>query len=195
MTKEKLFCSVDQKLKDHSCVSRRRFLSACVGLGAGLFASSTFATLGRRNERRLSFYNTHTGEQLTTCYWSKGKYLVYALTDLDRILRDHRSGDIYPIERSLLDVLYALQLKVARSGAFHVLSGYRSPATNAMLRKRLNGVAKYSLHVVGQAVDIRLPGCELKHLRRAARALRAGGVGYYPGSNFIHVDVGEVRSW
>ena len=116
--------------------------------------------------------------------------------DVNRVLRDHRSGDFYPMDPDLLDTLYLLQQSVGVSGAFHIISGYRSPSTNEKLRASGGGgVAKRSLHMQGKAVDIRLPGCGLKDLRNAALELKAGGVGYYAKSNFIHVDTGRVRRW
>lgn len=146
-------------------------------------------------ERSLSFYNLHTGEELTTTYWRKGKYSEAALADINYILRDYRTGDIKKIDSTLLDLLFALSNKVGANEPFHIISGYRSPKTNAMLAKRSVGVAKHSQHILGKAVDIRLPECGLDCLHKAAIELRGGGVGYYHASDFIHVDVGRVRYW
>jgi uncharacterized protein YcbK (DUF882 family) len=110
-------------------------------------------------------------------------------------LRDHRTGEIEVIDRRLLNQLFILQHKIENHGSFHIISGYRSPKTNARLRKTGSGVAKRSLHMQGRAVDVRLPGVELKHLRQAALKLHAGGVGYYPKSNFVHLDTGRARFW
>jgi uncharacterized protein YcbK (DUF882 family) len=147
------------------------------------------------SEHELSFYNTHTGESLKTVYWSEGEYIPEALTKINHILRDHRTGDIRAIDANLFDLLFALKKKLYSTEPFHIISGYRSPRTNSVLRKRSGGVARNSLHTVGRAIDIRLPDRNLKMLWKAARSLNAGGVGYYPGPNFIHVDVGRVRTW
>ena len=111
------------------------------------------------------------------------------------MLRDYRADVAHPIDPKLLDLLYQLQAKVDHQGEFHVISGYRSPATNAMLRKQSSGVAKHSYHVLGKAIDIRMPGFDTRQLRNAAIALKDGGVGYYASSNFVHVDTGRVRYW
>lgn len=145
--------------------------------------------------RELALYNTHTGESVHCAYWADGQYLGDGLTEINRILRDHRSGEIYPIAPKLLDLLYGLNHEVAGRRPFEIISGYRSAETNAKLRNKSSGVAKRSLHMSGKAIDVRLPGCELNKLRQAALAMKAGGVGYYPSSNFIHVDVGRVRFW
>lgn len=179
-------------------VDRRRFLK--LGLLAGLpFISSglhlpkAFAHEGQK--RILSFYNTHTGEALSTLYWASGRYLKPSLSDINYILRDHRTDEVMSMDLSLLDLLHAIHLKVRTQEPFHIISGYRSARTNAFLCKQNRGVVKNSLHLSGKAVDIRLPGYELSSLRRVAVNLRAGGVGYYPQSDFVHVDVGRVRNW
>lgn len=143
----------------------------------------------------LSFYNTHTGELLTAAYRTGGRTLSQGLARINHILRDHRAGEVSPIDVKLLDLLCALSRKLDNAKPFHIISGYRSPQTNALLRRLSKGIAKNSLHLYGKAVDIRLPGCRLSHLRQAALELKAGGVGYYPSSNFIHVDVGRIRAW
>ncbi len=174
---------------------RRRFLQGCLGTGATLAAPSLWASVHRAPERTLSFTNLHTGEKLRTTFWAQGDYIREELKAVNRVLRDHRSGDVHAMDPKLLDLLYLLQHSVAVKGAFHIISGYRSPATNKLLSARSSGVAKKSLHMQGKAIDIRLPGCELKQLQKAALALQAGGVGYYPKSDFIHVDTGRVRRW
>jgi uncharacterized protein YcbK (DUF882 family) len=121
--------------------------------------------------------------------------LKESLREINHLLRDHRTGDTVQMDRELLDLLYSLQHKVESKKEFQVISGYRSPKTNAMLRSKSSGVAKKSLHMQGKAIDIRLPGTSLKNLRKAAVALKSGGVGYYPNSNFVHVDTGRVRYW
>jgi uncharacterized protein YcbK (DUF882 family) len=153
------------------------------------------AAAGVGRPRSLAFYNTHTGESLRATYWADGRPLPEGAGAIDRILRDHRSGEIHPIDPRLLDLLYRLVGVLDAREPLHVISGYRSPGTNALLRARSGGVATRSLHLVGEAIDFRLPGRSLASVRRAALALQGGGVGYYPASDFVHVDVGRVRWW
>jgi len=174
---------------------RRLFLKACASVTAGVICPPVFATTKIQPERKLSFQNLHTGETVNTTYWAEGQYLEDALIDINRVLRDHRTDEIYPVDTSLLDLLHDLQLKVDNSNPFSIISGYRSPATNKQLSSKSSGVAKRSLHMQGKAIDIRLPGLELDRLHKAALAMQQGGVGYYPRSNFIHVDTGRVRYW
>lgn len=176
-------------------LSRRRFLSLCAGAAAGLVIAPAHAALNRHGERALSFHNLHTGEHLTRTYWEGGRYLPESLAEINHLLRDYRTGDVHPMDPGLLDVLHRLQQKVGSHKPFEIISGYRSPKTNKMLRAGSNGVAKKSLHMQGRAIDIRLPGQDLAHLRKAALGLKAGGVGYYPKSNFLHLDTGRVRFW
>lgn len=175
--------------------TRRNFLRAGTGIAASLLLLPLPLQAKSRHERKLSFHNTHTGENTTAVYWAEGDYLVDGKQDIDAILRDHRTGEVYPIDTDLLDLLYLLQAQVHSKHTFEIISGYRSPATNAALRKKSTGVAKRSYHMQGKAIDVRLSGCDLENLHQAALALQTGGVGYYPGSGFIHVDVGPYRSW
>jgi len=175
--------------------ARRRFIQTFLGMTATLAAPSLWASVHRAPERSLAFKNLHTGESLRATFWAEGRYLNDELKAVNRVLRDHRSGDVHPMDPKLLDLLYALQQLVAVAGSFHIISGYRSPASNQKLRSKSGGVAKKSLHMQGKAIDIRLPGCKLQHLRNAALELKAGGVGYYAKSDFIHVDTGRVRRW
>lgn len=154
-----------------------------------------FAQSRPRGERVLSFENLHTGEKLKTVYWAHGNYIHSNLADINHILRDHRTDDVKAIDPRLLDLLHELRLSVDSHKPFAIISGYRSPKTNAKLRTNSNGVAKRSMHLEGKAIDIRIPGQNLSNLRRAALSLRGGGVGYYPKSGFIHMDTGRVRSW
>jgi uncharacterized protein YcbK (DUF882 family) len=178
-----------------SVCTRRSFIRAGTGLAAGLLLLPLQSLANSQQERKLSFHNTHTGENTSAVYWAEGNYLTAGKREIDEILRDHRTDEIHPIDTDLLDLLYLLKAEVQGKRAFEIISGYRSPATNAELRKNSAGVAKRSYHMQGKAIDIRLPGCDLKNLHTAAMAMRAGGVGYYPGSRFIHVDVGPYRSW
>lgn len=149
----------------------------------------------RAGARELDLINTHTDEKLKIVYWANGRYEPEALAGIDRLMRDHRSGDVHAIDPALLDTLHALKRKLGTNEAFHIISGYRSPATNSQMRESNAGVAKKSYHMRGMAVDIRVPGRELSYLRTAALDIGTGGVGYYPRSDFIHVDVGPVRQW
>lgn len=176
-------------------MSRRDVLRAGTGVIAGLILQPVLAAAQLPPERSLGFYNTHTGESTRTVYWAGDSYIASGLQEINVILRDHRSGDIHPMDKHLLDLLFVLRMQVGSNCAYQVISGYRSPATNAALRKKSTGVAKHSFHMQGKAIDIRLPGCDLKQLQRAALDLKAGGVGYYATSDFIHVDVGPVRRW
>jgi uncharacterized protein YcbK (DUF882 family) len=181
---------------DSAVLSRRSFLAA--GLGAAAAAclvSPVEAAVRALPERSLHLYNTHTGEWLKTVYWAEGRYLPKALSQVNRVLRDHRSGEARPMDPRLLDLMVAVHRKFGYKGAIHIISGYRSPHTNAMLASATDGVAHGSLHMSGKAVDIRLPGQSTKVIGRAAKSLRAGGVGTYPASNFVHIDTGRFRTW
>jgi uncharacterized protein YcbK (DUF882 family) len=176
-------------------LSRRRFLLGSTAIAGSLLVPSAYAAIAKQPERRLTLQNLHTGEKARITYWSEGDYLKDSLLEINHLLRDHRTGDKIQMDRQLLDLLFSLQKQVESKREFQVISGYRSPKTNAMLRSKSKGVARKSLHMQGKALDIRLPGTDLKHLRKAAIALKSGGVGYYPKSNFIHVDTGRVRYW
>lgn len=145
--------------------------------------------------RRVKLDNLHTGEKLDVAYWERGAYVPDALVAVNRVLRDYRTGEMHAIDPRLLDLLTAISGRVGARAPYGVISGYRSPATNAMLHAESGEVASHSLHLVGQAIDIRAPGIELAWLREAAKGLERGGVGYYPISGFVHVDVGRVRAW
>jgi len=180
-------------------ITRRRFLRLGAASAAWLSLPGAAVWAGLRaplaSARALAFYNTHTGESLKTVYWENGGYVAGALGEINHILRDFRANQVRPIEPPLLDLLHALGRKLDTREPFHIISGYRSPATNAMLAAHSEGVARHSLHQFGKAADIRVPGRDLTTLHRVAIALRGGGVGYYPRSDFVHVDVGRVRYW
>lgn len=148
--------------------------------------------------RALAFFHTHTAERMDVAYAVGGQYQAEALAKLNHLLRDFRTGHKHPIDPKLFDLLHDLTVELGNEEPFHVISGYRSPLTNSMLRARggaHTGVATRSLHMVGKAIDVRVPDVKLKTLRDAAADLKRGGVGYYPGSNFVHVDTGRVRYW
>jgi uncharacterized protein YcbK (DUF882 family) len=178
--------------------NRRRFikLSALGALGL-LLPGPGFAAMRDylKAERSISLYNIHTGESLQAVYWAQGKYVPGSLEELNHIFRDHRTGEIKPLDTRLLDLLHAIGVKLKTAKPFNIISGYRSPKTNAFLRRRSRGVDANSFHMYGKAADVRVPGYSLSFLRRVAMDLTGGGVGYYPRSNFVHVDVGPVRFW
>lgn len=188
---------LQQKNSDVS-ISRRRLLTlGGIAVIAGIFPRRVFGspTGISQPERSLAFYNTHTGEQLRAVYWEQGSYLEDSLGEINHILRDHLTNEIKNIDTGLLDLLFTIRNELETQQPFHVISGYRSPDTNAFLRAHSTGVAEHSLHLVGQAIDIRTPGRDLRVLHKTAVALKGGGVGYYPKSDFVHVDVGRVRYW
>ena len=205
---------VGSHFSDDTVTSRRNFLRTSLTAMAGVAVCA--ATLSaaedaeaaefvRRTEilagefgggpRRLSFRNTHTGEDLTTTFWHGGSYEQAALDEINYILRDFRTGDIHPINKGLLNLLSVLKQKMSTSQPVNIISGYRSPRTNSMLRTRSEGVARRSFHLRGMAIDLRLPGLSTAGIARTARSLSVGGVGYYDDSDFVHVDVGPVRTW
>lgn len=175
---------------------RRHFLRA---LGSGLaLASAAPAVLAKSapaTVRQLEFHHLHTRERLATTYWTDGNYDRAALASINHLLRDFRTGEVYPIAQDLLDLLATVKAELATEAPFEVIGGYRSPKTNDMLRQRSSGVAKRSLHMQGKAIDVRIVDVPTKQLREAAADLRLGGVGYYAKSNFVHLDTGRPRFW
>ena len=159
---------------------------------------TTESTVPSPHEYRLRFYHTHTGERLNVIYRRGDQYIPGALDELDHYLRDHRTGDVHHFDPRLFDLLYDLTAFLGDSGAeINVICGYRTPWSNELLRSRSvhTGVARHSLHMQAEAIDIRLPGVPTSELRVAALRLHRGGVGYYHSSDFVHVDVGRVRHW
>lgn len=167
-------------------------LGASLLPGTALAQMSNPAALGGRN---LQMFNAHTGEKFQGAYWVNGRYQPDAFAGIKHVMRDHRSGETFPIDPRLMDILYVLQNKLDNFGGFKVLSGYRSPKSNAMLRRNGEGVAKNSLHMTGQAIDVALPGTSLSTLHKMAIAVHSGGVGFYPKTGFVHIDTGRVRTW
>jgi uncharacterized protein YcbK (DUF882 family) len=167
-----------------------------VSLARTAVAAPAVVGLRDTGARTLSFNCCNTGESLkATTYWADGKYIPGALADINYALRDDRSGEVHPIEPKVLDLIHQIGKRLDTNCHFELYSGYRSPKTNAMLRRSDSGVAAHSLHMEGEAVDITLPGRSLKQLYRASLDMQAGGVGYYPDAEFLHVDVGRVRRW
>jgi uncharacterized protein YcbK (DUF882 family) len=172
-------------------LSRRSFIK--LGVFAAV-AGPKLVMAANAPERSLSFYNLHTAEQLKVVYWAEGGYVPESLAQINHVLRDHRTGNVHDIDRRLLDLLAQVRTKLDTKEPFQIISGYRSPQTNALLQGRSKGVAKHSLHMDGMAADIRIQGRSLELIRDVARSMKLGGVGYYP-SQFVHVDVGRVRTW
>ena len=175
-------------------LSRRKFLIlassfAAVAASPSMAVSVLSKKRPRFTSRELSLFNIHTGEDFQGIYWREGGYDEKALARLAYVLRDRRDNRQHPMDRELFDVLHRLQSTVGTKDPYHIICGYRSKQTNDTLHKQKNGVAKNSLHVQGKAIDLRVESIPLKELSNAARSLKAGGVGYYKKSNFVHVDV------
>lgn len=145
--------------------------------------------------RRLAFRNAHTGESFSGVYRVGDKYLPDAFKQINMVMRDFRTDEVYPMDPRTIDILNAVQRMTGKSTPFEVISGFRSSKTNNMLRNTSTGVAKKSLHMEGRAVDLRMEDFDTARLRDLAINLGAGGVGYYSRSNFIHLDSGDVRDW
>ena len=178
------------------CPTRRMLLR---GLAAAVPAALLLTPIGRASAaietRPLRFHHLHTGEKLSAVYYAQGQYVPESLAAIDHLLRDFRTGNSHPIDRALLDLLYGISLKLGRGTVFEVISGYRSPETNAMLRRTSRRVARSSMHVHGRAIDVRVQGLDAVLLRNAAIGMKLGGVGYYPSSDFVHLDTGRFRTW
>ncbi|MDN3653209.1 DUF882 domain-containing protein [Thalassotalea ponticola] len=183
------------------CPQRRRFFKKAgsllaIGATASLVSKTAYATLPvEASTKHLSLYNRHTGERVQGVFFSNGNYQTEVMSAFNHHLRDHRQNEITEMDPKLFDFLHKIQQYLVTDKEIHIISGYRSPKTNEMLAKRSNKVAKRSFHMRGKAIDFAIPGIELSRVRDAARALKLGGVGYYPGSGFIHIDTGWVRNW
>jgi len=174
-------------------MDRREFLKTSALFGAAIIIPSRSAA--RMYEKKLHLYHIHTGEKLTSTYWVDGEYVYDEIEQLEYFLRDYKTDEIHKIDIKLIDYLHDVYNLVDRRGEIYVISGYRSPYTNYLMRKHSRGVAKKSFHMLGRAIDIRIPGVHLSTLRYAALSLHRGGVGYYPRSNFVHIDTGDPRYW
>ena len=193
---DRLMLKQSDSLKNHirPIQISRRILS--FGILTLPFTARAFATTaGRKTQRELSFYHTHTDDRLSIIYHDGEAYISPALHKINQFLGDFRTGEVHDIDTRLLDALYLLQQKTGAENNYEVISGYRSPKTNSKLRSKSSGVAKRSLHMQGKAIDIRLKGVNTKTLRDTAIAMKLGGVGYYRRSDFIHLDTGRVRYW
>jgi uncharacterized protein YcbK (DUF882 family) len=176
-----------------SLLGRRHLIGGAAAVAVAGFAKSLPAASFA--PRSVALYNIHTGEWLRTVYWADGHYIREAVRDINWILRDHWSGEVRPMNAGVLDLLGMLHRQLDLHHHFLVVCGYRSPTTNARLARYDRGVAKHSYHIQGMAIDLRCEDRELSQVREAALSLAVGGVGYYPRSNFVHVDVGPVRRW
>ncbi|MDX9690604.1 MAG: DUF882 domain-containing protein [Proteobacteria bacterium] len=179
--------------------SKRHFVQTGLFASGLLLANPSLALaggLGRQPKmKELAFRNLHTDEQLRVTYWKNGSYDRGALSRIHRIMRDFRTGDVFPISANLIDLLHDLQAKMRTDATIEIISGYRSPKTNAMLVNNSDGVAKRSYHMRGLATDIRMSSVPLRKIQTTALFMKRGGVGFYPNSDFVHVDVGPVRHW
>ena len=175
-------------------LDRRRLLRGALG-GALALVPVGQALAGVAGRRSLSFVHTHTGETLSTEYFCDGCYQPAAMAQINHLLRDFRTGEQHDIDPRVLDILFDLQALTDREATFQVISGYRSPQTNALLHLRSHQVAEHSLHMDGEAIDIRVDAFPTAKLHQLALSMARGGVGYYPTSDFVHVDCGRVRQW
>ncbi len=182
-------------LKANGRLSRRNFALGCA---AGLclpWSASRGSSRLIYPDRSLALHNAHTGEKENITFWSDGHYVESGLNQISWLLRDFRTGDVKAIDPRLMNILYLLNRKVESEHHIVVLSGFRSKKTNEMLRKTTEGVARRSFHMAGRAIDIRIPRVESANVQKAALRLGGGGVGYYPSSDFVHLDTGPVRTW
>jgi uncharacterized protein YcbK (DUF882 family) len=175
---------------------RRSFLKSSVVLASAIgMPALAKAAQPAPAERTLRLYNTHTGESLRSVFWAEGQFIPDALKDINKLLRDHRNDKVADMDPKLILLLNDVSDKFGDGQTLHIISGYRSPESNAKLAAASNGVAKHSMHMDGKAIDIRMPGKNLAQLHKAAMSMKAGGVGYYPDSQFVHMDTGRVRYW
>lgn len=165
---------------------------------SALAALGSLPVIGRAaplRERTLRLYNTHTGEAIRTTYWADGAFIAESMQDINKLLRDHRNNQVAVIDPRLVLLLDQVSSQVKPGSDIHIISGYRSPASNQLLADTTNGVARHSMHLEGRAIDLRMPGVPLASLRQAALNAAGGGVGYYPDSQFVHIDTGRLRHW
>ena len=181
-------------------VSRREVIKAGLWAAAGTIllpsmAEAAAVKMPGTGSYDIDFTNAHTGERFSGTYRVGGKYLPDAFEEINYVLRDFRVDEVFPIDPRVIDIIYMVRRKTGRNQPLEILSGYRSPKTNNMLRQASGGVARNSMHLSGQAIDFRMVGSSTRGLRDIAAGFKAGGVGYYPRSDFVHVDTGKVRTW
>ena len=175
---------------------RRSFLKTSAVLASVLSLPTVArAALTLPPERSLQLYNTHTGETVRSVFWVQGSFVPEGLAEINKLLRDHRNDQVAEMDPQLLVLLNQVSGQFGNNKILHVISGYRSPESNQKLAAASNGVAKHSMHMEGKAIDVRLPGLALANLHKAALNAGGGGVGYYPDSQFVHLDTGRRRSW
>jgi uncharacterized protein YcbK (DUF882 family) len=172
-----------------------RAFAATAVVAAPTYANAFGLLRGAGDIRRLRMYSTRSGETLDTIYWIDGDYIPEALAEINTLMRDWRTGDRVKIDTRTVDIMAAAHSLLDANEPYMLLSGYRSPQTNAMLRSRSSGVARNSLHMKGQAADLRMQSRSVSQMAKAASACAAGGVGKYSKSNFVHMDCGPIRSW
>lgn len=186
----------NEQSEEPPVLNRRHFLKWTLAGAGGLLVAPELVHAAFLNERYLYFYNPNTSETVRRVYWTPREgYIRESINEVSWALRDHHNNEVRQFDPGVLDQLYALQLQLGLSRPINVISGYRSPTTNWALRETSRRVARKSYHMEAMAMDIRLPGGRISDLYRAARSLGAGGVGYYPRRNFIHIDSGPVRYW
>jgi uncharacterized protein YcbK (DUF882 family) len=174
-------------------MDRRTFLRTAVATSVSVKAMGAPAETQRA--RSLFFIHTHTGERVSETYYDNGAYVVESLNRIHHLLRDFRTDEVHAIDVRVLDILHDLQAMTGHDAPYEIISGYRSPKTNAALRRSSTGVAEHSFHMQGRAIDVRLSGYATRELHALARTMGRGGVGFYPRSDFIHLDSGPVRFW
>lgn len=175
---------------------RRGFLKKLIGGAIStLTLQASHAGAALTGKRELEFFHTHTGKRLNVVFKRGGKFVPGALKEINDFLSDFRTGDVIEIDPTLLDLIYDIRQELQSTGVYEIISAYRSPKTNEMLRDRSSGVARNSQHVLGKAIDVRLTDVDTSDLRDKAIAMKRGGVGYYAKSNFVHIDTGRVRRW
>lgn len=178
-------------------ISLQQRMPTCLSL-LGLLAATIPAHVsdaGAIDAKELAFYHTHTNERLDIVYFENGEYIESALEKINIYLADFRTGDVIPIDTKLLDLIYDIRENLGSNGTYEVISAYRSPKTNEILRASGAGVARNSQHLLGRAIDVRLDDIPIEALRDAALTMQRGGVGFYKQSNFVHIDTGRVRRW
>lgn len=184
--------------KTYSGITRRGLLGAFAATAitaAPTFSNSAGFLRGAGDIRRLSMFSGRTGERIDTIYWIEGDYIPEALREISILMRDWRTSEAKNIDTRTIDIMAASARLIGTTQPYQLLSGYRSPQTNALLRSRSRSVARNSLHMKGQAADLRMAGHSVSQIARAAVSCNAGGVGRYSGSNFVHIDCGVIRTW
>ncbi len=188
-------------MTDQRSMSRRKLLKWAAGTTAAslitpqAFASTQELAIPLPDAKSIKLINTHTGEKTSVTFWEGGRYHMEALAEINKILRDHRQNEITEMDIKLIDKVHEVTSLLDTNHWVQVISGYRSPKTNAMLQAAGRNVATNSMHTVGKAIDIWIPGFDINQLHKAALKTRCGGVGKYSRSQFVHMDTGRVRTW